>query len=431
MKLKTYEECINYLEEHLRKKRYFTFFKGENGFEKIKEFMKILDNPQDKLKIIHIAGTSGKGSIATILSYMLKNQNLKVGLHTSPFIYDIRERFVIDNKLISKEKFVKYFNEILIAIEKLKKTGYSPSYFEISVALNYLILCKEKVDVAIIEVGVGGRYDGTNTISRKDKICILSKIGYDHMQILGNSIKEIASQKAGIIQKENTVIALYQHKNARDKFNEEANKTHTQINWIKKSQINDFKKKYTLPILGKHQIENATLAYHAYKQFCKQNNLKELEKDKMQTNLNQINLPARIDLKNYKNKKIILDGAHNEQKMKALINTIKENLKDEQFTFIISFASHKTKIKNLLKLIIPHAKKIIYTNYNLVQDTPLHSANYKKIRKIANEINFKNISYEQDIKKTLKTACKEKENIIITGSMYLLSYYYKDINFEN
>jgi dihydrofolate synthase/folylpolyglutamate synthase len=373
MKLKTYEECINYLEEHLRQKRYLTFFKGENGFEKIKEFMKILDNPQDKLKIIHIAGTSGKGSIATILSYMFQNQDLKVGLHTSPFIYDIRERFVINYKLISKEKFVKYFNEILYAIEEIKKNGYTPSYFEISVALNYLILYKEKVDVAIIEVGVGGLYDGTNTCTRKDKICVLSKIGFDHTQILGNTIKKIAYQKAGIIQKENSVIALYQHKNVREEFEKSAKKNKTNISWIKKKEIESFKQNYNLPILGKHQLQNTSLALKAYQTFCKNNKIEEISKSQMQNNLNNIILPARIDIKTSKNKKIILDGAHNPQKLKALIDTLEDNFKGEKFTFIISFTSHKTKIKKLLELIIPYSSKIIYTTYNLVQDTPLHS----------------------------------------------------------
>ncbi len=430
MKLKTYEDCINYLEEHLRQKRYLTFFKGENGFEKIKEFMRILDNPQDKLKIIHIAGTSGKGSIATILSYMFQNQDLKVGLHTSPFIYDIRERFVIKNKLISKDKFVKYFNEIIHAVEEMKRNDYSPSYYEISVALNYWILSKEKVDVAIIEVGVGGLLDGTNTCTRKDKICILSKIGMDHTQILGNTITQIASQKAGIIQKENPVIALWQHKNTRKEFEKSAEKNNTKITWIKNKEIEEFKTYFKLLILGNHQYQNATLAYSAYQKFCNQNNLPILSKQIMQKNLNQINLPARIDLKNYKNKNIILDGAHNYQKIKALTNTIEQNFKNEKFTFIISFASHKTSIKKLLKIITPFAKKIIYTNYNLVQDTPLHSANYKKIEKMANQINFKNIEYEHDIKKSLDKAIKEKENIIVTGSMYLLSYFYKNIKFD-
>jgi dihydrofolate synthase / folylpolyglutamate synthase len=170
-----------------------------------------LGNPQEKFKSIHVAGTNGKGSVSHMLAAILQTAGYKTGLYTSPHLYDFRERIKINGAMIPEEFVVRFVEKVKPLIETIQ-----PSFFEITVAMAFDFFAEQKVDIAIIETGLGGRLDSTNIIN--PELSIITNIGYDHMNILGNSLKEIAGEKAGIIKKEKPVIIGEKKKETDEAF---------------------------------------------------------------------------------------------------------------------------------------------------------------------------------------------------------------------
>lgn len=209
---------------------------------------------------------------------MLISQKFKMGLSLSPHIVDIRERFQINNKFPNKKIVVKYFNQILPAIKQMRTSKYGmPTYFEIIIGLSFFMFLKEGLDYAVMETGLGGLYDATNCVSNKNKIAILTKIGLDHIHILGKNISEIAFQKASIIHPHNHVISIQQHASAQKIIKKIVIKNNATIQWIVPHRdfilrnqlpdkiIFDTKlqksfRKIDLSLGGIHQAENCTLA---------------------------------------------------------------------------------------------------------------------------------------------------------------------------
>ena len=178
------------------------------GLQNIKNLMEKLGNPQDKLKIIHIAGTNGKGSCTSFVNSVLVSQGYKVGMFTSPSIYNFEERIRINNKNIPEDKLIELMNEVREIANTLE---VFPADFELVTALAFLYFYRENCDFAIMEVGLGGRLDATNVIN-KPLITLITSISFDHQQFLGNTIKEIALEKAGII-KDGVPLVLYSQDN--------------------------------------------------------------------------------------------------------------------------------------------------------------------------------------------------------------------------
>ena len=160
---------------------------------------KYLDNPQTKFKSIHVAGTNGKGSVSHMLAAVLQTAGYKTGLYTSPHLYDFRERIKINGGMIHEEFVIQFTEGVQSLIEIIE-----PSFFEITVAMAFEFFAEQKVDIAIIETGLGGRLDSTNIIC--PELTIITNIGYDHMNILGNSLEEIAGEKAGIIKEQVPIV---------------------------------------------------------------------------------------------------------------------------------------------------------------------------------------------------------------------------------
>ncbi len=165
----------------------------------IRELCEYLGNPHTKFKCIHVAGTNGKGSTSHMLAAVLQTAGYKTGLYTSPHLKDFRERFRVNGEMVSKEFVIEFTDRITPAIEAI-----NPSFFEITVALAFDYFAKEGVDIAVVEVGLGGRLDSTNIVT--PEVAVITNIGWDHMNILGNSLQEIAIEKAGIIKKNIPVV---------------------------------------------------------------------------------------------------------------------------------------------------------------------------------------------------------------------------------
>ena len=171
----------------------------KNGLSNIISFCEVLDHPEQKFKTIHIAGTNGKGSTSHMLAAILQTAGYKTGLYTSPHLKDFRERIKINGEMISEEEVISFVNDHSQTINTI-----SPSFFEVTVAMAFEHFAKNKIDIAVVEVGLGGRLDSTNIIH--PEISVITNIGFDHVNILGNSLEQIAWEKAGIIKKDTPVI---------------------------------------------------------------------------------------------------------------------------------------------------------------------------------------------------------------------------------
>jgi dihydrofolate synthase/folylpolyglutamate synthase len=183
-----------------------------------------LHNPQQKFPSIHVAGTNGKGSVSHMLAAIFQAAGYKTGLYTSPHLYDFRERIKVNGEMISESFVVKFIEELKPLIEKIE-----PSFFEITVAMAFLAFAGEKVDIAIIEVGLGGRLDSTNIIM--PELSIITNIGWDHMNILGNSLEEIATEKAGIIKEKVPVVIGETVPETKPIFEHKAKENDAAVSW--------------------------------------------------------------------------------------------------------------------------------------------------------------------------------------------------------
>ncbi|HAS00082.1 MAG: bifunctional folylpolyglutamate synthase/ dihydrofolate synthase [Candidatus Moranbacteria bacterium GW2011_GWC2_37_73] len=494
MKITTLEQFEDFLLTRIPTRE--ALFMGDIGLKRAKYFMKLLGNPQNKIKVIHIAGTSGKGSTAHLTSHILQSQEFSVGMSISPHIFDIRERMQINNQLPNEKLILKYFNQILPTILKMEKSSYGmPTFFEINVALAFYMFAKEKLDYAVMETGLGGRLDATNTVTNKNKICIITKLGLDHTQILGKTISEIALEKAGIINSQNTTINTQQTPAAqtviKNKCEEKNsvlhiinNKNYSIISsttqetifdfhlvipvktgiqpllkssvsnitkdiksgWIPGQARNDKEKKLSLKnihlgLIGIHQAENCSLALACLSILSKRDNI-EINETKLRGALEKITIPGRLEIRKIGappaslreqahlrsvagGQTLIIDGAHNPQKMKTLSNNLAKIYPSQKFTFVIAFKKGKD-FKVMLKYIIPLADKILLTQFSTSgMDNHWSSIDNQEIATFLQSQNFKNFSIiknkRSDILKNIRTS---KEPVVITGSLYLISSIY-------
>jgi dihydrofolate synthase/folylpolyglutamate synthase len=313
----TIKQAENYLFSFLPKEVQYKF-PGDFGLKRTKYLLSLLDSPQEKIKVVHIAGTSGKGSTAFYLSKLLHSHGKKVGLHLSPHLVDIRERFQINNNLISEQTFCEYLNELQPALQKIEHSSFGkPTYFEVTVALAYYTFWKEQVDYAVIETGLGGLYDGTNVVDNPSKVAVITRIGHDHMEVLGKTLAKIAFQKAGIIHPGNAVITIKQHKNALSVIQKRAKAMQSKL--IIAHHLSGVQ----LQTTALYQLENASLSFATLAFLSKRDGF-AISKENVRTVLEKSQFSGRMETITYKKRKVVLDGAHNPQKMSAFLKSLKK-----------------------------------------------------------------------------------------------------------
>lgn len=429
IKIKNFHQAEKYLSLHIPRNSQQTF-PGELGLKRAKYFLHLLGSPQEKLKIIHVAGTSGKGSTCYLISSLLTSQGFKVGFHQSPHLTDVTERFQINNKIISKEEFIFYLNKIIPIINLVGKTFHGPlTYFEILVGLAYLIFYEKKVDYAVVETGLGGWYDATNVVERSDKLAVLTKIGLDHTTILGKSLAEIALQKAMIINEKSQVISIDQEQSVKRIIEKVIKDKQAKIILVRSfSTVLGGTK---LGLIGDYQKENAGLALAVVSFLSKRDNF-TLNEEKIKKVFETANFPGRFEILNIANKTVVFDGAHNPQKMEAFISSLIKKFPNKKFNFLSSFKKGKD-YRDMFKIIIPWADSIILTSF-FTENQDMINASEDPVA-IGNRLNqidvgvgrdrpFK-IKIIPDLRNAWKTILKEESPIVVTGSLYLIGEVYK------
>lgn len=337
--LNTYQDTINWLFAQLPIYQRVGGIAYKKDLSNTLLLAKQLQNPQNNFKSIHVAGTNGKGSVSHMLASVLQEAGYKVGLYTSPHLKDFRERILINGNMIPKKSVVSFINEHKTFFE-----AHSLSFFEMTVGLAYDYFSKEKVDIAIIEVGLGGRLDSTNII--KPLVSVITNIGLDHTAFLGETLPAIASEKGGIIKENCPVIIGESHPEIREVFLSLASKKDAEIFF---AEANCFKE-YETDLKGNYQFKN------------KQTVLTVLEILKNKTDFHIPDSSIRKGLKKVivntgfmgrwqvlnQKPKVICDTAHNTEGLTFVL----EQLKDEEYKklhIVLGFVSDKA-IESILGL---------------------------------------------------------------------------------
>lgn len=315
--------------------------KGVGAFrpklENIKLFCERLGNPHQKIKSLHIAGTNGKGSSSHSLASVLQEAGYKVGLYTSPHLKDFRERIRLDGELIPEDFVINFVKDNKDFLEK-----ENFSFFEVSVAMAFYFFYVEKVDIAVIEVGLGGRLDSTNIIT--PEVSLITNIGKDHTDVLGETLKEIALQKAGIIKENIPVVISEYHEETAEVFNLEAQKKNAPIYFAHTKEAI-----YEMDLKGDYQPKNQKGVLQVL-DILKEKNWKISEeniKNGLKNVVKNTNLQGRWQTLG-ENPKIICDTGHNAHGLQLVVNQINKQ-KFENLHIVFGVVKDKD-LKQILPL---------------------------------------------------------------------------------
>lgn len=366
------------------------------------EFAEHVGNPHNELRIIHIAGTSGKTSTCYYMAALLTASGKKTGLTVSPHIDSLTERVQIDGKPLDEAIFCDYFSEF---------SGYvlsapvRPTYFELMMVFAYWVFAvKEHVGYAVIETGLGGMDDSSNIARRADKVCIITDIGLDHVQILGKTIHAIATQKAGIIWPGNQTFVFQQGGDAMSAITKRVDTVGAKLDVIASQQIGDF------------SARNWLLAWTSYLYIAKRDDLHITEEMKQETQ--RIYIPARMEVLKYQGKTIIFDGAHNEQKMSAFLSALEHKFAGLSKAFLIAFKQSKD-VDAPIAMIEKHATRIVTTEFRRSQDMPLSSIPSSEL--FAKIPTPKGMMTATSIEGFEALLAQDADVYVVTGSFYLIS----------
>jgi len=352
-----YEEALEYLNSQ-------AFFGSKLGLSRIKKLCEIMGNPQKKLKYVHIAGTNGKGSTSSLIFHVLKESGLKTGLFTSPYIQRFTERIKVNDDEISKDQVAKIMSDIRDKIENTNFGDNNPTWFEIITVMGFIHYAQQNCDIVVLEVGLGGDLDSTNIIDQSE-VSVITSINYDHMEVLGSTIEEIAKAKAGIIKPNGTVVVYPQGENVLKVIEDRCKEQNAVMinvelpvlkNFDLDRQVFDYKnhKDIEISLLGEHQIYNAATAIETLETLGKTDTLRA--GFKKATWAGRMEIVSRDPL-------FFLDGAHNAQGAEVLAKNLKLLCPNEKFTFIVGVLAHKN-YQAMLESFYPLASAFITVTPN-------------------------------------------------------------------
>ncbi|MBM4137018.1 MAG: bifunctional folylpolyglutamate synthase/dihydrofolate synthase [Nitrospira sp.] len=436
----SYSEAIHYL-YNLQK------YGIKLGLDNTIRLMEILGNPQQSFQSIHVAGTNGKGSTSAIIASILKTAGLKVGLFTSPHLISFTERIRINDEEIAEDEVINLTEEIRKKISSFGKlrmhsepVELNPTFFEFVTTMAFLYFQRKKIDIAIIEVGMGGRLDATNVIV--PEVSVITNVSCDHREFLGNTLEEIANEKAGIIKNSIPVVVSSQSSEVLGVIETKADEKNTKVylygrdfsSVSKKEDISGIYFDYLsgesvirdlyLPLTGEHQLQNASVAIKAVELLNSTSNppspplvkvgttrnrggkggfvsLPYITQDIIREGLKNVRWPGRLEIIN-EDPPILIDGAHNPAAAVALLNALLRNFsgKYEKIILILGIMGDKD-IKGIMEPLLPLASEIILTAPHYER-----AASPAKLKEIAAELGFSHVQVAPTVKDAIEMATK-------------------------
>jgi dihydrofolate synthase/folylpolyglutamate synthase len=427
-----YQQALDYIYSFIDyEKQTLPRDKSRYDIRRIKELLTRLGNPQLKSKTVHIAGSKGKGSVAAMVASVLTASGYKTGLYTSPHLHIFNERIRVDGNLITNEELVGLVDEIKPEVEAVNvKANYGQlTTFEIITALGFIHFSKKEVDFQVIEVGLGGTLDATNVV--QPDICIITSISLEHTDVLGNTLAEIASWKAGIIKPGSTVVSSPKPEEA-DKVIEESCinngaelvRADRNISWQSlesdssqqsfqvKGRLGSYK--LSVPLLGQHQVENALTAVTALEILSERGF--HISTDSIAEGLEKVRWPGRLQIINH-HPLVVVDGAHSPDSACKLRQALKNYFVFDKAILIAGFSSDKNTA-NIISELTPLFDKVIATHSIHPRALPTASV-IAEFRKQGVEAQA-----TEDISVALPlalTMAGENDLICVTGSLFVVA----------
>jgi len=400
--IESLQEAVDYLLQHT------SDLTRDYQLERMQTLLHFLGNPQNDYRSVHIAGTSGKTSTSYFISALLQAAGKKTGLTVSPHIVAVNERVQVGGVPLEEATFLEYFNEFLPLVEQ---SGETPTYFESLVAFAFWVFAKEKVDYAVIETGLGGLLDGTNTMARSDKVCVITNIGLDHTHILGDTIEKIAFQKAGIIQPGNYVLARSQQESIMRVLRSQVDKQ-----GAVSQEVTDTAAPAFLP---EFQQQNWAMARAAYEYLRTRDSLPVLN-DEQQEAAAHHTPPGRGEVYKIGNKTLILDGAHNPQKIQALLHSLQCDGYTSAAVLATIIEAPDSKLDQCIAALAPYASHWIVPEFSIGQDI-MNRHSFAADQVVAHTTHH-SVEKITDIHAALRALlARPEDTLLVTGSLYLVS----------
>lgn len=432
----TFQDAIRFLDSFVNYEKISSYnYRESLKLERMKHLLELIGNPQKGLKVLHIAGTKGKGSTAAVLSSILHEAGFKVGLYTSPHLISFNERIKIDNIDISDDAISEIVSFLEPFCNNMRSESNPPSFFEIYTALTFLYFQKNKTDFTVLETGLGGRLDATNTA--ESFVSGITPISYEHMDKLGITLREIAFEKSGIIKNNSFVVSSLQEEEALFVIENESKKRNSRLFLIgrdiiyKKGSFNSKIQRFDVKgifreyknletrLLGDHQLNNIATAIgmaeilRFYDVIIKPEAIRE--------GVSKVFWPGRLEVLR-ENPTIVLDGAQNKASAKALKESIKKYFNYNKVILILGVSKDKD-IKGISEELLEISHKIILTKANLqrAMDTEVMSYYFKD----KDTVLTKNV--DDAVNKAIQGANKN-DLILITGSLFVVGEAKKILN---
>ena len=407
------------------------------GLDRIKLLLNILGNPEKGKRVIHVAGTKGKGSTCVFISRLLSYHGYKVGLFLSPHLQCFRERISINGNFISAKEFGRYIWEIKNIYEKedkFKEIG-EPTLFELLTAISLHYFHKNNVDFVVLETGLGGRLDATNVVANP-LTSVITPIGFDHMDILGDTIEKISFEKAGIIKRRRPVILSEQEERALKVIIDKGRECNSKIYmagrdfstriikmdrggtiFTYKSNKNFFEN-LKIKLLGEYQVMNSSLAIKTL-EVLEDFGLIEIKESKIRKALEDAFIPGRGEIINEGGRVYILDGAHNEISMREVRKFLQQYFSCGKINLIFGILKDKN-IERVLEMIVPCAEKVIFTAPSGVRERRTPPDYLLSLAK--KMFPFKEMGVSKNVAQAFKMANEffSLEPVVVTGSFYIV-----------
>jgi dihydrofolate synthase/folylpolyglutamate synthase len=394
------------------------------------ELLNLLDNPQNKFKTIHVAGTNGKGSVSHIVASVLQDAGFKTGLYTSPHLKDFRERIRIDGEMIPEKEVIGFVESNLKDFEKIQ-----PSFFEMTVGMAFDFFAKNEVDIAVVEVGLGGRLDSTNVVN--PMVSVITNIGYDHTQFLGDTLEKIAGEKAGIIKSGVPVVIGRKQFETKELFETKASEKsaalfyaedHYDIKLLQSMKPEEqfidiwkdneiFLEEVNSPLLGNYQQENIATALMVLEVLNARHGF-GIEPDNIREGIEYLKKNTGFIGRWHildTNPLTICDTGHNEEGIKAVVQQIMSTSFDN-LHFVFGLVNDKDP-KTILSLLPRNA-----TYYFCKPDIP-RGMNAEELQKIAEEVGLNGLSYSS-VDRAFSSAfnnARPRDMVFVGGSTFVVA----------
>lgn len=392
------------------------------GVRRAARLLAELGDPHEDLRVVHVAGTAGKGSVCALIASVLEAHGHVVGRFLSPHAHSVLERFAVAGAPVDEATLGDVLHEVR-AVERAQRDGPDgrASTFEVATVAAYELFCRQGVDYAVVETGLGGLHDATNVVKRPDKLAVITALGLDHVDILGRTLTEIAVQKAGILPARGRAVAVSSGPEADTVMRVEAARNRCQLEVIEPAELaSRVPTGISLALPGRHQRINAALALEAVVVLSARDGW-SLCPGRVAAGLARASLPGRFERRHFAGHPLVLDGAHNPMKLQALIDAVDTEYPGRGLVWVLGLKPDKD-LDEVLRLLVPVAQRVIVTEFD--PDDGVTAVPARKVSAAAERLGLPAVDVEPCPGEALARAVavsSASTPVIVTGSFHTVA----------